>query len=71
MKRRKKENSQTNVSKKKKIQDQTLQKQLVTQITRLCLMLAVTLIVVSGIFMYFSNRNTLHEMTNVALLPPQ
>ncbi len=67
MKRRKKENSQTNVSKKKKIQDQTLQKQLVTQITRLCLMLAVTLIVVSGIFMYFSNRNTLHEMTNVAL----
>lgn len=67
MKRKEKQHSKTNVSGKQKIQDQTLQKQLVTQVTRLCLMLAVTLIVVSGIFMYFSNRNTLHEMTNVAL----
>jgi len=66
----KKTSTQTsNPSEAEKIQlpDQTLQKLLVTQVTRLFLILVVALIVVSGIFMYFSNMNTLHEMANVAL----
>lgn len=52
---------------KKLLPDQTLQKLLVTQVTRLFLILVIALIVVSGTFMYFSNMNTLHEMANVAL----
>lgn len=47
--------------------DQTLQKQLVSQVMRLFLVLVIALIVVSGVFMYFSNINTLHEMADVAL----
>ncbi len=47
--------------------DQTLQRHLVTKVTRIFLILVVTLILVSGIFMYFSNMNTLHEMADVAL----
>ncbi len=49
------------------IPDQTLQKLLVSQVTRLFLIVVVALIIVSGTFMYFSNMNTLHEMANVAL----
>lgn len=48
-------------------QNQTLQKHLVSQVTRLFLLLVIALIVVSGAFMYFSNMNTLHEMAAVAL----
>lgn len=48
-------------------QDQTLQKRLVMQVTRLFLTVVIILIVVSGVFMYFSNLNTLHDMANVAL----
>ena len=48
-----------NVKKKgtgeKRGSDQTLQKRLISQVTRLFLMLVITLIVVSGAFMYFSN----------------
>ncbi len=46
---------------------QTLQKHLVSQVMRLFLILVIALIVVSGVFMYFSNINTLHEMADVAL----
>ncbi len=52
---------------KKQNQGQSLQKHLVSQVKRLFLILVITLIVVSGAFMYFSNKNTLHEMTDVAL----
>ena len=51
----------------KKQQGQTLQKHLVSQVTRLFLMVVIALIVVSGAFLYFSNLNTLHDMANVAL----
>ncbi len=47
--------------------EQTLQKHLVFQVARLFLILVITLIIVSGTFMYFSNMNTLHEITSVAL----
>ncbi len=47
--------------------DQTLQKHLVSQVTRLFLILVITLIIVSGVFMYISNMNTLRDMANVAL----
>ncbi len=60
-----------NVKKKgtgeKRGSDQTLQKRLISQVTRLFLMLVITLIVVSGAFMYFSNISTLHDMADVAL----
>ena len=59
MKKRKKQTS--------KAADQTLQKHLVTQVMRLFLLLVIALIVVSGVFMYFSNINTLHEMADVTL----
>lgn len=59
MKKTKKQNS--------KAARQTLQKHLVSQVTRLFLILVIALIVVSGAFMYFSNINTLHEMADVAL----
>lgn len=52
---------------KRQVSDQTLQRHLVTKVTRIFLILVVTLILVSGIFMYFSNMNTLHEMADVAL----
>ncbi len=52
---------------KKQLQDQTLQKLLVTQVSRLFLISVIALIVVSGVFMYLSNMNTLREMANVAL----
>jgi len=61
------QNSNKADSAKKNHKDQTLQKNLVSQVTRLFLILAITLIVVSGVFMYFSNMNTLHEMADVAL----
>ncbi len=51
----------------RQVPEQTLQKRLVSQVTRLFLLLVIALIVVSGVFMYFSNMNTLHEMTSVAL----
>ncbi len=51
----------------KKQQGQTLQKHLVSQVTRLFLMVVIALIVVSGAFLYFSNLNTLHDMAKVAL----
>ncbi len=60
-----------NVKKKgtgeKRGSDQTLQKRLISQVTRLFLMLVIALIVVSGAFMYFSNISTLHDMADVAL----
>lgn len=52
---------------KKQLQEQTLQKLLVTQVSRLFLISVIALIVVSGVFMYLSNMNTLREMANVAL----
>ncbi len=52
---------------RKQHRDQTLQKHLVSQVTRLFLILVIALIIVSGVFMYFSNMNTLHEMAGVAL----
>lgn len=52
---------------KKQNSDQTLQKRLVSQVMRLFLISAITLIVVSGVFMYLSNMNTLHDMANVAM----
>lgn len=61
------QNSNKADSAKRNHKDQTLQKNLVSQVTRLFLILAITLIVVSGVFMYFSNMNTLHEMADVAL----
>ena len=67
MKKTNKQISKAAASGKKKPSDQTLQKNLVSQVTRLFLLLVIALIVVSGAFMYFSNMNTLHEMTNVAL----
>lgn len=65
MKKNKKQNLKAPETGKK--QEQTLQKRLVYQVTRLCLIVVIALIVVSGVFMYVSNLNTLHEMTNVAL----
>lgn len=47
--------------------ERTLQKHLVTQVTRLLLLLVAALIIVSGAFMYFSNMNTLHDMADAAL----
>ncbi len=67
MRKTKKQVSGKAVTGKKQLQNQTLQKHLVTQVTRLFLILVATLIIVSGIFMYFSNMNTLHDMANVAL----
>ena len=52
---------------KKQNQGQTLQKHLVSQATRLSLIVVVVLILVSGTFMYFSNMRTLHDMANAAL----
>lgn len=52
---------------KKQNSDQTLQKRLVSQVMRLFLITVITLIVVSGVFMYLSNMNTLHDMANVAM----
>lgn len=52
---------------KKQNSDQTLQKRLVSQVMRLFLISVITLIVVSGVFMYLSNMNTLHDMANVAM----
>ncbi len=65
MKKSKSQKSKT-VSKKQHT-NQTLQKHLVSRVTRLFLILVITLIFVSGTFMYFSNKNTLHEMVDVAL----
>ncbi len=67
MKKIKKQTSTAAESGKKQGANQTLQKNLVTKVTRLFLALVVTLIAVSGVFMYFSNMNTLHEMANVTL----
>ena len=67
MKKIKKQTSNAAESGKKQGANQTLQKNLVTKVTRLFLALVVTLIAVSGVFMYFSNMNTLHEMANVTL----
>lgn len=67
METRKKEKMKTTGPGNRRKSDQTLQKHLVSQIMRLFLISVITLIIVSGIFMYFSNINTLHEMTNVAL----
>ena len=67
MKMMKKSNSKTAGSGNGQNSDQTLQKHLVSQVMRLFLILVITLIVVSGVFMYFSNINTLHEMADVAL----
>lgn len=67
VKMRKKEISKTSGPQNKQKTDRTLQKQLVSQVKRLFLVLVITLIVVSGIFMYFSNLNTLHDMADVAL----
>lgn len=52
---------------KKQNSDQTLQKRLVSQVMRLFLITVIILIVVSGVFMYLSNMNTLHDMANVAM----
>lgn len=52
---------------KKQPEGQTLQKNLVSQVMRLFLILAATLIVISGTFMYFSDMKTLYEMADVAL----
>ncbi len=67
MKKLKKQNSNFAGSGKKQAANQTLQKNLVTKVTRLFLALVIALIAVSGAFMYFSNMNTLHEMANVTL----
>lgn len=67
VKMRKKEISKTSGPQNKQKTDRTLQKQLVSQVKHLFLVLVITLIVVSGIFMYFSNLNTLHDMADVAL----
>ncbi len=67
MKKMKKQISKPAKTEKKQNQNQSLQKLLISQVTRLFLLSVITLIVVSGIFMYFSNMNTLHEMANVAL----
>ncbi len=52
---------------KKQPEGQTLQKNLVSQVMRLFLILAATLIIISGTFMYFSDMKTLYEMADVAL----
>ncbi len=65
MKKMKKKNPKPAKAEKK--QNQTLQKLLVSQVTRLFLISVIALIVVSGVFMYLSNMNTLHEMADVAL----
>lgn len=67
MKKTPKPNIKTERNEKKHPSDQTLQKNLVSQVMRLFLILAATLIVISSTFMYFSNMNTLHEMADVAL----
>lgn len=67
MKKIKKGNPKAAKAGKKQLQDQTLQKLLVTQVSRLFLISVIALIVVSGVFMYLSNMNTLREMANVAL----
>ena len=66
---KKKQNKNLKAVEVEKIQnaEQTLQKHLVFQVARLFLILVITLIIVSGTFMYFSNMNTLHEITSVAL----
>lgn len=67
MKKTPKSNFKTAKAGKKQQSDQMLQKNLVSQVMRLFLILAATLIVISAAFMYFSNMNTLHEMADVAL----
>ena len=67
MKKTPKPNLKTAKNGKQQNSNQTLQKNLVSQVMRLFLILAVTLIVISSTFMYFSNMNTLHEMADVAL----
>lgn len=67
MKKKKLQNPKKAESEKKQRKDQTLQKHIVSQVTRLFLILAIILIVVSGIFMSISNMNTLHDMADVAL----
>ncbi len=67
MKKAQKPNPKATGTGKNQIPDQTLQKHLVSQVTRLFLILVITLIVVSGVFMYISNMNTLREMADVAL----
>ena len=67
MKKIKKGNPKAAKAGKKQLQEQTLQKLLVTQVSRLFLISVIALIVVSGVFMYLSNMNTLREMANVAL----
>ncbi len=67
MKEIRRQNTRTDGTEGKQVPEQTLQKHLVSQVTRLFLLLVITLIVVSGVFMYFSNMNTLREMANVAL----
>lgn len=67
MKKIKKQTSKPAKKEKKQNQDQSLQKLLVSQVTRLFLLSVIALIVVSGVFMYISNMNTLHEMASVAL----
>ncbi len=67
MKETKKQNPKTAEVAGKQVPEQTLQKLLVSQVTRLFLLVVIALIVVSGVFMYFSNMNTLREMANVAL----
>lgn len=63
----KKQNSKAAEAEPRRGQDETLQKLLVSRVTRLFLILVIALIVVSGVFMYFSNMSTLREMANVAL----
>lgn len=67
MKKMKKQNSKAAEAEPRRGQDETLQKLLVSRVTRLFLILVIALIVVSGVFMYFSNMSTLREMANVAL----
>lgn len=52
---------------KKPIQGNVLQRRLISRVVSLFLVLVIALIIVSGVFMYFSNMNTLHDMTGVAL----
>ncbi|MDE6890018.1 MAG: Cache 3/Cache 2 fusion domain-containing protein [Eubacterium sp.] len=67
MNKLKKQNVKKKGTREKRGSDQTLQKRLISQVTRLFLMLVIALIVVSGAFMYFSNISTLHDMADVAL----
>ena len=48
-------------------QKNVLQKRLISRIMSLSLILVITLIITSGIFMYSSNMDTLYNMTSVAL----